>query len=155
MGRCAEPKCLLDILTPNEEAFVVLVVVNNHDGWVARKNQAGDDANRKKCVGRWTRLNSTDDDDSTTTSNEGSSKKGAGRKTYSSGYNEEGLDFYAKARKFFRAIREDPRAEGDGTYYQDVLDHYFQRRQHSRGKRKRVVDDNEENAADYDDWAEL
>lgn len=158
MGHCANPKCLLDLLTPNHEAFVVLVVVNNHDGWSSRKNLADGDATRRRCIGRWTRVIGGTEDDASTTSSGSSSKKGAGRKTYSSGWSDDGLDFYRRAVKFFGAIRKDPRAApGDGCYYNDVLDHYLQKRQgRCGGKRKRDSDfDNDEAVADYGDWEEL
>jgi len=159
MGDVSSPHCLLDLLTANQEAFVVLVVMNNFEGWESRRGQPLD---RKHCSGRWTKKTATkdddddDDDDDESTATASSKKKTMARKTYQSGYSQEGLQFYEKAVRFFKAVRAHPQGASEGSYYHDVLMHYMAKQNGNR-KRKRSVGQqaDEMDAADYTDWAEL
>lgn len=155
MGNVSDPKCLLDLLTANQEAFVVLVVINSIEGWESRKGRPLD---RKHCSSRWTGVttsNDYDDDDESTSTNSADKNKRA-RKTYKSGYSLEGLQFYEKAVKFFKDVRAHPMAVNEGCYYNMVLMHYINEKQNGSKKRKRRVEQTEEEiiAADYGDWEE-
>ena len=148
MGHITHPECLLELLTANQEAFVVLVVINNIAGWKSRRGQPLP-LDRKHCSGRWTKKTSAKDDD------DDNESTFSARKTYRSGYSQEGLQFYEKAVKFFKAVREHHLGVSGGSYYDSVLMYYFSKHNNSK-KRKRLVDQPEEemNAADYGDWEE-
>ena len=154
MNDVGEPKIILDFLTTNQEAFVFLVMVNNHDGWQRRMESDPNDKIRKTNVGRWTQNNNKKEYQ---TADGGDPKSSSVRLNNSSGWSEEGMKFYSDSVDFFNKERVDERHQ---VFTEEVLEWYtinvIVPRQkgegNGRSKRKRVVLRSVEKAADYSEW---
>ena len=83
-------KSLFDILTFSDQAFVILVYVNNYEGWCEKRTGGVGDKVQKQCKGRWTKP---------------SKNREVG--LYGNGWDQEGLDFYHKAEDFFKKLHGD------------------------------------------------
>ena len=91
-----DDKSLFDILTFSDQAFVVLLYVNNHEGWCEKRNAGLGDKVRKQHKGRWTKP---------------SKNREVG--LYGNGWDQEGLTFYRKAEDFFRLLHGDRARDED------------------------------------------
>lgn len=76
-----------DIISSMDEAYIWLLIENNHEGWVLKYNN-GD--LKKKTLGKWT----------TREDRKGNASYG------SSGWAEDGIKFFNKTRRFFSKVRE-------------------------------------------------
>jgi len=96
-------KSIFDVLTVSDQAFVVLLYVNNHEGWCEKRQKATGPADpiHKKCLTRWTRPS-----------------KNRGCELYGNGWDQEGMNFFHKAEAFFKLLHED--GERDGQLRRDA-----------------------------------
>ena len=79
-------RSVYDMTSALDEAYIWLLIENNHEGWTRKYNDGG---LKKKNLGRWT-----------------SRQDRKGNASYgSSGWEEEGIIFFNKARQFFSKVR--------------------------------------------------
>ena len=93
-----ENKSIYDVVTLSDQAFVVLIYVNNHDGWSEKRRTASGlgDKVRYQCMTRWTRRS-----------------KGGDSGLYGNGWAKEGMDFFVSAEQFFGLLHEDEVRDGE------------------------------------------
>lgn len=109
-----EPKNILDILTPNLEAFVVLVMVNNIEVWVRNSQIQPGSSQVRERGGRWTQVTkkkgvSGEGQNDGSSPNVDDDCEDDIRLKFESGWDREGMTFYKNACKFFKFIRDDER----------------------------------------------
>lgn len=154
MNDVGAPKIILDFLTTNQEAFVFLVMVNNHGGWQKRMESDPNDKIRRMNVGRWTQNSNKKE---YPTANGGDPKESSVRLNNCSGWSEEGMKFYSDSVDFFCKVRGDERHKGlkeeiQDWYSRNVIVPMQAGEASVRSKRKRVILRSNEKAADYSEW---
>ena len=109
-----EPKNILDILTANLEAFVVLVMVNNIEVWVKNSQIPPGSSQVRERGGRWTKVtkkkkvSGEGQNDGSSPSVDDECEDDICLK-FERGWEREGMEFYKNECKFFRLIRNDER----------------------------------------------
>ena len=85
-----------DILTSRDEAFVILILVNNQESWTKAAQSGSSGRGRSNSSTKWT----------SGVRGRHDAKYETGEKRYVSGWSKEGMDFLEKAIQFFSELRE-------------------------------------------------
>ena len=131
-------------ITYKQEAYMFLIIANNHAGWQDRLETEKDDKCHKLSAGKWTQI-----------------KKSGGNKSFrvanKSGWSDEGIEFYKLCMTFFKALREHSefetyRGRAKGWYLVNVIQRKNERTRKQHAKRLRMT---EEVIVDPDTFADL
>jgi hypothetical protein len=149
----SEPCLIQDLVTYKDDATVLAVVLNSHDGWTTRieKRAIKSDPIHKECIGRWTKNEKTMDVD-----------KSSDWRTYCTGWSAAGMLFIKKAEDFFYEFRSNDRHTSDFELFSEGchawwIDNHVTSKDNSDREKKRQRksgDDDELNIpADYSAWS--
>lgn len=134
-------KSIFESLTPQNEAFLLLELANNHEGWTSRSKLSKDHPDYKKHAGKWT-------------ANKDAEKEDNLRLANCSGWSVAGQTFHKKAQDFFKNVRADDRFAGyrDNAmnwYLDNVIKPRNEERSKKKSKKRRLEMRRDDNAADY------
>ena len=145
--RLSDPQGAVDVfseITYKQEAFMFLVITNNHAGWQTRLESAKNDKCHKLSAGKWTQVN-----------------KSVGNKSFrvanKSGWSDDGIEFYRLCMTFFRGLREHSdftnyRGRAKGWYLLNVVQAKNERTRKNYAKRLRTTEEVAGDPEAFADW---